>query len=124
MRGSHGVAAVLSVVAMLGLGGLMYWNDQQGTAHTAQASTSFTTGSSSSDSTVSHRSEREGGEGGEGDGEHESDDEGGSIVDDIASLIPGLGNASSSSNTSNGTSNAGTSQQRSVPAPHTNTRGS
>jgi hypothetical protein len=111
------MAAVLSVAAMLGLGGVMYWNDQQGTATAAQGSA--TTSANQSTSSVS-RSDRE--SGGGDDGERASDD-GGSVVDDIANMIPGLSGNSSSSGSSN-TSNRGTSQQQTVPAPHTNTRGS
>jgi hypothetical protein len=80
------VAAVLSVAAMLGLGGLMYWTDHQGTAGAATGSTQGTTQGTTSQSTTRSASERE------------SDD------------------------TSSGSS--GTSQWQTVPAPHTNTRGS
>jgi hypothetical protein len=96
------IAAVLSVVAALGLGGLMYWNDQQGTAGATQAATgssantsgSITSGSITSGSTTTaNRSHRESGESEDGSG---------------------------SANTSNGS----TSEQQTVTTPHTNTRGS
>ena len=112
------MAAVLSAVAALGLGGLMYWNDHQpATAQAATASsTSGSTGSNTSD-TANSRATRSG------------DDGGGSIVDDITSLIPGVSNNSSSSSSSSsssntGSSSAGSSTRTPVPVPHTNTRGS
>jgi hypothetical protein len=117
------MAAVLSAVAALGLGGLMYWNDHQpATAQAATASsTSGSTGSDSASGSSNSRASRSG----DDEGEHQSgDDEGGSVVDDITSLIPGVSSNSSSSSNSgssnSGTSNSGTSNS----APHTNTRGS
>ena len=110
-------AAVLSVVAMLGLGGLMYWNDQQSGATTQAAGTATNTSSGNTSSNAG--SDRERGEGGGDGGEHESEGGGlGGLVDDIAGLVPGL----SGNSNSNSTSNSGSSQQ-SAPA-HTNTRGS
>ena len=115
------MAAVLSVAVMLGLGGLMYWNDQPGTANAAQATTSPTTNQSTSSVDRSEHESDDDEHEWDDDDEGEDHDEGSSIVDDIASLIPGLSESSSSSNS---TSNSGTSQQQTVPAPHTNTRGS
>jgi len=116
------MAAVLSAVAALGLGGLMYWNDHQpATAQAATASsTSGSTGSTGSNNPSTSSDSRANRSGDDG-GEHEG---GGSVIDDITSLIPGVSNNSSSSSNSgssnSGTSNSGTSNS----APHTNTRGS
>jgi hypothetical protein len=92
------VAAVASVVAMLGLGGLMYWNDQQGTAGAAQGAAQRPATAGTSQSTS-------------------RSDDGGS-GDDITELLPGLSSGSSSS------SSSGASQQQTAPTAHTNTRGS
>jgi len=118
------MAAVLSAVAVFGLGGLMYWNDHQ--SGTAQAATSVNSSNPTSSSTSSDN--RVSGSGDDGESEHESDNNNGSIVDDITRLIPGLSdNSSSSSSSSSGTSSSGTSSSGTsapAPSPHSSTRGS
>ena len=115
------MAAVLSAVAVFGLGGLMYWNDHQ--SGTAQAATSVNSSNPTSSSTSSDN--RVSGSGDDGESEHESDNNNSSIVDDITRLIPGLSDNSSSSSSgtsSSGTSSSGTSTP--APSPHSSTRGS
>jgi hypothetical protein len=107
------VAAALSVVMAVALGGVMAWHDGQGSTASAQVGTTADTTTNSSSRTTAESTNRER----DDEGEHEGEREGG---DDWRSLIPGGSESSSSSNSTSSGSSAGTS----VPAPHVNTRGS
>lgn len=106
------VAAALSVVMAVALGGVMAWHDGQSSSASAQTGTTANTTTNSSSRTTG------GSTTGTRDGESESE---GANNDDVdwRTVDPGLSqSSSSSSSTSSGSS--GTS----VPAPHVNTRGS
>ena len=107
------VAAALSVVLAVALGGVMAWHDGQSTSASAQTgATANTTTNSSSRPTGESTTRAQ-----DGEGEYE-----GGSDDDWRTLSPSVSGSSVSSGSSASTSSG--SSGTSVPAPHVNTRGS